>query len=118
MERRIYLDNASTTFVSSEVLEEMMPCFNVIYGNAGSLHSYGREAMAVVDKARDRVAKAIGAYILLVVAQNLMTGLFWALLTQMQTRASTLSQVKSNTTQCLMLVINLKKKALRLHICQ
>lgn len=61
MERKIYLDNASTTFVSSEVLAEMMPCFNVVYGNAGSLHSYGREAMAVVDKARDRIKTAINA---------------------------------------------------------
>ena len=61
MERRIYLDNASTTYVSSEVLNEMLPCFNSIYGNAGSLHSYGREAMALVDTARDRIKAAIGA---------------------------------------------------------
>ena len=61
MERKIYLDNASTTFVSSEVLEEMMPCFNVVYGNAGSLHSFGRDAMAIVDKARDRIKNAINA---------------------------------------------------------
>lgn len=59
--RRVYLDNAATTYVSSEVLSEMLPCFNVVYGNANSLHSFGREAMAVVDKARDRVAKAINA---------------------------------------------------------
>lgn len=61
MERKIYLDNASTTYVSSEVLNEMMPCFNAIYGNAGSLHSYGRSAMAIVDKARDRIKEGINA---------------------------------------------------------
>lgn len=61
MERKIYLDNASTTFVSNEVLNEMMPCFANIYGNAGSLHSFGRDAMAVVDKSRDRIKKAINA---------------------------------------------------------
>lgn len=61
MERRIYLDNAATTYVSSEVLQEILPCFNIVYGNANSLHSFGRDAMAVVDKARDRVAKAINA---------------------------------------------------------
>ena len=59
MERKIYLDNASTTYVSNEVLNEMMPCFNSIYGNAGSLHSFGRDAMAIVDRARDRVKEAI-----------------------------------------------------------
>lgn len=61
MERKIYLDNAATTYVSSEVLAEMLPCFNGVYGNPNSLHSFGRDAMAIVDKARDRVAKAINA---------------------------------------------------------
>lgn len=61
MERRIYLDNAATTYVSNEVLNEMVPCFNSIYGNAGSLHSYGREAMSIVDRARDRIKEAINA---------------------------------------------------------
>lgn len=61
MERKIYLDNASTTYVSNEVLSEMLPCFNSIYGNAGSLHSFGRDAMAIVDRARDRVKEAINA---------------------------------------------------------
>ena len=61
MKRKIYLGNASTTYVSNEVLNEMMPCFNSIYGNAGSLHSFGRDAMAIVDRARDRVKEAINA---------------------------------------------------------
>lgn len=61
MERKVYLDNASTTFVSSEVMAEMLPCFNAIYGNANSLHSYGRDASAIVDRARDRIAHAINA---------------------------------------------------------
>ena len=61
MERKIYLDNASTTYVSNEVLNEMIPCFNSLYGNAGSLHSFGRDSMAIVDRARDRVKDAINA---------------------------------------------------------
>lgn len=61
MTRKVYLDNAATTFVSNEVLNEMMPCFNVLYGNPSSIHSFGREAAAIVDRARDRVAAAINA---------------------------------------------------------
>lgn len=61
MERKIYLDNASTTYVSNEVLNEMLPCYNSLYGNPGSLHSFGRDAMAIVDRARDRVREAINA---------------------------------------------------------
>lgn len=61
MDRKIYLDNASTTYVSQEVLNEMLPCFNVLYGNAGSIHSFGRTAMGIVDKARDRIREGINA---------------------------------------------------------
>lgn len=61
MAKKVYLDNASTTYVSSEVLAEMLPCFNAIYGNSNSLHSFGREASSIVDRARDRIARAINA---------------------------------------------------------
>ena len=61
MGRKVYLDSAATTYVSGEVLAEMLPCFNAIYGNSNSVHSYGRDASGIVDRARDRVAHAIGA---------------------------------------------------------
>lgn len=61
MERKVYLDSAATTYVSTEVLNEMMPCFNIFFGNANSIHSFGREAQGLVDRARDRIARAIGA---------------------------------------------------------
>ena len=61
MNKKVYLDNAATTYVATEVLNEMMPCFNVFFGNPNSIHSFGREAQGLVDRARDRIAKAIGA---------------------------------------------------------
>ncbi len=61
MDRKIYLDNAASTYVSSEVLNEMLPCFNALYGNPSSLHSFGRDATAMLDKARDRIKDSINA---------------------------------------------------------
>ena len=58
---RVYLDNAATTPVRKEVLDEMMPYFMDKFGNASSVHGFGREARLAVDKAREKVAKAINA---------------------------------------------------------
>jgi cysteine desulfurase len=52
----VYLDNNSTTAVLPEVMEEMLPCFSESFGNPSSIHGCGRRALAVVKKARERVA--------------------------------------------------------------
>jgi cysteine desulfurase len=52
----VYLDNNSTTAVLPEVVEEMLPCFAESFGNPSSIHGCGRRALAVVKKARERVA--------------------------------------------------------------
>ena len=57
---RIYMDNAATTPIHSEVLTEMMPVLTTDFGNPNSLHSFGREAKRYVDVARSRIAKALG----------------------------------------------------------
>lgn len=57
---RIYLDNAATTTMSSEVLNEMMPYMTSIYGNSSSLHSFGRDALSALDVARERIALGLG----------------------------------------------------------
>ncbi|MDE5616265.1 MAG: cysteine desulfurase, partial [Clostridia bacterium] len=60
MQRSIYLDNSATTYTDPEVLEEMLPYFGQVYGNASSQHFFGRDALKAVDNARERIAKAIG----------------------------------------------------------
>jgi cysteine desulfurase len=59
--KRIYLDNSATTKVSKEVLDAMLPYFTETYGNPSSLHTMGQEANVAVQKAREQVARSIGA---------------------------------------------------------
>lgn len=58
---RIYMDNAATTPVDARVLRAMMPYFSARFGNASSLHSFGREAAEALEEGREKVAKALGA---------------------------------------------------------
>jgi cysteine desulfurase len=59
--KRIYLDYAATTPVRSEVMEEMLPCFQTFFGNPSSIYSTGREAKRILEESRERFAKAINA---------------------------------------------------------
>ena len=57
----IYLDNAATTQIDPRVVEAMLPFLTEQFGNPGSLYRLGRDAKAAIEKARERVAKFMGA---------------------------------------------------------
>ena len=61
MEGKIYLDHAATTPLDREVFEKMIPFYTDVFGNADSLHSFGRSGQNAVDNARDKIAELIGA---------------------------------------------------------
>lgn len=58
---RIYLDNAATTPLRTEVADTMRDALTNGGFNPSSLHGEGRRAKALLDSARDRVAAVIGA---------------------------------------------------------
>lgn len=61
MEKIRYFDHAATTATKEEVLREMLPYFNIEYGNPSSAYSIGRKTRRAVEEARRKVAVAIGA---------------------------------------------------------
>ncbi|MDZ7268485.1 MAG: cysteine desulfurase [candidate division KSB1 bacterium] len=58
---RIYLDYSATTPLAPEVLAEMQPYLTTHFGNASSIHSFGREARVAVDQAREKLAASLAA---------------------------------------------------------
>jgi cysteine desulfurase len=61
MPRTIYLDYNATTPLDQGVREAMLPFLGEIWGNPSSIHHVGRKARALLDDARDRAAKFLGA---------------------------------------------------------
>lgn len=57
----LYFDNAATTKVKDEVLNEMLPYFSQEYGNASSSYGMGRNNKKAIEKAIKKVAELIGA---------------------------------------------------------
>lgn len=55
----IYFDNAATTRIRRDVLDEMMPYLTKEYGNASSLYSIGRQSKRAIENARKQVAELI-----------------------------------------------------------
>ena len=59
--RKVYLDHTATTPLDQRVFDVMQPYFLEKFGNASSIHQFGREARAALDESRETIAKLIGA---------------------------------------------------------
>ena len=57
----IYLDYNATTPLAPEVLAAMLPVLERGFGNPSSIHAAGRDARAIIDDSRDRLAAILGA---------------------------------------------------------
>jgi len=56
MNRSVYLDHNASTPVHPEVLQAMLPYFSERFGNASSVHGFGREAREGLETAREQIA--------------------------------------------------------------
>lgn len=54
--KRIYLDNAATTMMHPDVVKVMTDCMLANYGNPSSTHSFGRNAKAIIENSRKKIA--------------------------------------------------------------
>lgn len=61
MKRVVYLDHSATTPVKPAVLEAMLPYFTEQFGNASSIHQFGRPNKAKIAEARETLAKTLNA---------------------------------------------------------
>ena len=59
--RQIYLDHSATTPVDPRVAAAMARSLTETYGNPSSVHGFGQQARAAVDRARREVGALIGA---------------------------------------------------------
>jgi len=59
--RTVYADNNATTAVAPEVLQAMLPFFKEHYGNPSSMHLFAVEPQEAIARARDQVARLLGA---------------------------------------------------------
>ena len=55
------MDWAASAPLCAEALEAMMPYLRGVWGNASSIHSFGREARRAIEEAREEIASFIGA---------------------------------------------------------
>lgn len=56
---RVYLDNAASTPLHPDVLQEMMPYFTEVQGNPSSVHYHGRQLRTAIESARKKIASLL-----------------------------------------------------------
>ncbi|HOX21637.1 MAG TPA: aminotransferase class V-fold PLP-dependent enzyme, partial [Candidatus Paceibacterota bacterium] len=61
MGKRIYLDYAASTPLDPQVEKVFVQNLR-LFGNPGSLHSFGQEALAIIDEARLKIANFFGVH--------------------------------------------------------
>lgn len=61
MKKRYYFDHNATTPVRPEVIEAMLPYLGTVYGNASSVHWFGRDAKHALEKSRETIAGLLHA---------------------------------------------------------
>jgi len=61
IDQAVYFDNNATTAVAPEVFEAMRPYLTTYYGNPSSIHTFGGQVAAAVERARANLAALLGA---------------------------------------------------------
>ena len=56
---KIYFDNAATTSLDKEVLNEMIPFLSEHFGNPSSIHSFGRKTRSAIENSRRVIAQLL-----------------------------------------------------------
>lgn len=59
--KKVYLDNASTSQLRPEVIQEMTKVLTEDFGNPSSTHSFGRNAKSILELSRKSIAKCLNA---------------------------------------------------------
>lgn len=59
--KKVYLDNAATTAIRPEVVQEMVKVMSEDFGNPSSTHSFGRHSKSILELARKTIAKSLNA---------------------------------------------------------
>ncbi|HET8754215.1 MAG TPA: aminotransferase class V-fold PLP-dependent enzyme, partial [Salinimicrobium sp.] len=55
--KKVYLDNAATTQMRTEVVQRMTEVMTETYGNPSSIHAVGRSGKTLIEQARKTIAK-------------------------------------------------------------
>ena len=55
----VYLDNAASTIITKEVLDEMIKCQKDIFANPSSAHKFGRKAKTIIENCRSIISSKL-----------------------------------------------------------